>query len=326
MALGLTCTIALAACNGNANTTPYTNAFGANANASSRFATASLPSKSVPGAQTIYFKTPGTLQDVAVAKPDVSSTATETSMTLFATPQDASKSWEEYNLEIDYSDGSSVIGYMYDGNSLFIRNPDRSSTLWDVEFTLVQSNVYLTMEKTAEIAAPATPAPTPTAAGNPNPCHGEICLHSISRANPESGTCEAVTAFATILGGVIGAAASADTLIGIGTVVGSLIGPEGTAAGFIFGSYAVAALGVSSYGSLVGSSVFGAIAATLCEAFTANPPGHYAGGGYLPPPYQTASGFWPTGTLGAAGDPTTSSSCCYPTPGPEDTPKPQLVP
>jgi hypothetical protein len=218
----------------------------------SRFVTADLPSSNVPGARTVYFHGGTTARaesvgahasDAAAPTPPPYNGPTETSMTMFPTLQYASYSWMSYNLQINYSDGTSVVGYMVDGNSLLIRNPDRSSSLWDVEFTLgaapgTQQNVYLTMEKTAEIAAPPIPTPAPTPIRTPPHCVGTVCRNVVvattGGAHPDSSACVAVDTFATYLGQAVAIAALANAA-DIGTVIGSLLGPEGSAAGFWLG-------------------------------------------------------------------------------------------
>ena len=315
----------LAGCNANGSQSavPIIQASPLAKGGTSRFLTRDLPSEQVTGARTISLKDYASKLPGAIHA-DVSSTATETSITFFSTLQDSSYSWLEYNIQVDYSDGTSVIAYAPDGNSLLVRNPDKSSTVFDVEFTNQSGNVFLTMEKTNEIAAPTpppTPAPTPVhPSKTPPPCTGKICFNAapafVAGAHKDV-SCTAVAALAGAFGYVLGAAATEGTFITAGTIVGAFLGPGGMAAGAEIGAYAATALGAEDLGAMVGGSVVAALADSICESFTPTGAGHYAGNGNGPPDYNTPTiPAWPTTPIGVSGGPSTFSSCCYPTPAP----------
>jgi hypothetical protein len=292
-------------------------------NDSARFLTSSLPRSNPANGRTIRVR-----RDATTLGPNT------TSVTMYQAP--LVQNGMRYNLQIDYSDGSSVIGDMIDSNDIILEHPNGTWSAWSVQFSLgTDGNVYLTMVKLS--GSQTGPTSTPAGLTSTMPLATPVAKPTGSQCKPrcfaerrnDSTACVAASGAAGVLGAVIFAAATADATIGVLGAVGTLLGPEGTAAGVIFGAWAVAQTGASTFGSLVGGAVFSTVATAICETFTpdsASPNGPIS----LPKPILNP---WPnpTGAGGGVGGygtyPTTgqtwvisgfntSVSCCYPTPIP----------
>lgn len=233
-----------------------------------------------------------------------------------------------YNVAINFSDGTSVVGDMVDQHQILLYSPGGTVTLWDMEWTLgTDNNVYLTASKLAytsnvivptptSTAQPATPQPVPSkGCGLKNVCGNGILQTAVVR--PMSVACTVSAAVGLLFGTVVGAAATEATLVTAGAVVGALAGPEGALVGAEFSQYAINALGLTTWGATVGGAVGSVIGEALCEAFTPdlqqNSSGQVPTSGY---PVESYPNGGPPVVITPAGGGTATVSCCYPVPTP----------